>query len=225
MDMKLLSTDITTSNFTLENNTIKVMKESGLHVSNASFIKINANHFSFVERYCFIHLRQILHNGSFTFTNNHFYKYQLGSLQFDHTVFNKNLIVHLNAIHTTTCNCQAMDIVENMTEAHNKTKEDFHKQRYMTWELLKDTSPCVDKNGVEKSMTIVCYKPQSTTFWGPTVIGIMALIPIVGIVILFVTKRKKCMKQQRSNSTNNVYEYAMNFGYADDSEDEQYVRK
>lgn len=225
-NMSLLSLDVSTRNFTLKGNTIKEFRQSAIRIYDASFIEITENVFSHIGQNSFIDLRTVSNNGSFSFTYNHFYTYESGSLQFYHTIYNKHLNMNHNAIHVQVCDCKALESIENMTEAHNISMMDFNKQRYMTYELLQESSVCVNNDGVENSMMILCLDAKSNISWVSLIAGITGLIIMISFIMFFTQRKQKCIKKlPTKNKVSVPYDYSINFGYLDDSENEEYVRK
>ncbi|XP_064100121.1 uncharacterized protein LOC135211022 [Macrobrachium nipponense] len=225
-NMSLLSLDVSTRNFTLKGNTIKEFRQSAIRIYDASFIEISENVFSHIGENSFIDLRTVLNNGSFSFTYNHFYTYESGSLQFYHTIYNKDLTINHNAIHVPVCDCKALQSIENMTEAHNKSMMDFKQQRYMTYELLQESSACVNNDGVENSMMILCIEAESNISWVSLIAGITGLIIMISFIIFLMQRKQNCIKKlPTKNKVSVPYDYSVNFGYLDDSENEEYVRK
>lgn len=227
-NLNLLSVEVSTYNFTLRNNTFQRITCESIKVNNATSIQVVGNTFFHIERNSFVWLRPITENGSTMFAENHFYEYDRGSLLFYHTIYNRHLEIHLNVMHTSTCDCDTVDLIKKMTEADNDTIKDFHKQRFTTYEMLRESSACMDENGEEYTVFVLCDDSKLPVSWVPVTIAFLMLVPICGILLLYMERQYKCLKRRNwsLNSRDvNPFNYSANMAYEDDSENDEYVAR
>lgn len=190
LDFLCLDTD--THDFTLHNNIIKNLALESIVVNNASTIKVIDNSFYHVERFGLTWLRSRQGEGKMTFTGNHFYKYERGSLIFYFTVYNEHLVIDGNILHTTTCNCTTMQLIELMTEVDDNMIHSFKDQREQTNRMFMDTSFCHDDEGKEINISDDCHI-HSHKKWHTSVIVVMV---VCGALVVVVVKKCCCCNRR-----------------------------
>lgn len=193
-NLDFLCLEIDTHDFTFQGNTIKNLALESLVVNNATTIKVTNNSFYHIERFGLTWLRSKQEEGKMTFSGNHFYNYERGSLLFYFSVYNEHLVIDSNILHTTTCNCTTMQLIEQMTEVDDNMIHSFRAERELTNQMFMDTSFCHDGEGKEINLSDYC-DGHSHQKWHTTVIVIMG---VCGILVIFVVKKCCCNRRYKS---------------------------
>lgn len=191
--LDFLSLDTDTKNFTFHGNTIKNLDLESLVVNNAMTIQVTNNSFYHIERFGLSWLRSKLDGGTMTFTGNHFYKYERGSLIFYFSVYNEKLVIDSNILHITTCNCTSLQLIEQMTEVQNNTVHTFQPERELTSKMFIESSYCHDDEGKEIDISSYCHVDSHRQNWHITLLVTMLLC---GILVIAVVKKCVCKAEK-----------------------------
>lgn len=195
-NLTFLSLDTDTKNFSFQGNTVMDLALESLVVNNALNIHVMNNSFYHVERFGLSWLRSKQDGGRMTFTGNHFYKYEKGSLIFYFSVYNEKLVIDGNILHITTCNCTSLRLIEEMAEVDDNMIHTFRHERELTSKMFIESSYCHDDEGKEIDISSSCHVADSHYHnWHITVIVTMVLCGILVIAVL-----KKCLCKARYNS-------------------------
>lgn len=188
-NLSFLSLDSNTQHFTLQGNTINWLALKSLDINATNEIAIVNNTLFHIEKYALTWLRVFNEGSSLVFSGNHLYAHEEGSLVFYSKVIDKDhLRIESNTVHTETCDCSALDLLDTMTSRISL------KHKRLVYELLQDSSFCCDKDGKTTSFRDVCEtrsrQNHRNTGRALLIFAIVA-VSVVGLSILLFRFRKR----------------------------------
>lgn len=187
-NLSFLSLDSNTQHFTFQGNIINWLALKSLAINTTNEIAIINNTFFHIEKYALSWLRVSDNGGVLVFSENHLYAHENGSLAFSSKMTSQNLKVQNNTLHTETCDCSALELLDTMTSKINV------KHKKLLYELFEDSSFCSDKNDKMTKFTDVCKLPSRQSHWSTgraLLIFAVVVVSMVGLSILLLGSRKR----------------------------------
>lgn len=157
-----------------------------LVINNATKIMILNNTFYHIERYGLAGLHLSHKQGYFVFSGNHLYKQEEGNLIFYFTVFNDVLEIKNNVLHTVTCNCSTMMLLNTMTA------DSTMRQPRAVYELFEKSTFCSDIKNKTTRLRTICGK-YSDRNWKPVILFVViagVVLGVFSVMLSWKTKRK-----------------------------------
>lgn len=185
--LEFLSFDFSTHNFTFKGNTIKSLAIHSLVINEANTITILNNIFYHIERYGLAWLHLSPEQGYLLFSGNHFYAHEEGSLiLLNFMPLNYKLEIENNVLHTVTCNCSTMMLLNSMTI------DSTMREPQVVYELFENSTFCSDMKNNTQRLNTICGK----NFMDKELVILFLIIVgvIAGLFSVLLLKVKKNMK-------------------------------